>query len=141
MTFPSESPAAKTSTPPFSYTPPAPMPAPAPAESGAERRRSADDRSASPGRALLTPFEWDSTERTLNLSGREREIAEAVFDDRTESAIARDLGISPHTVHTHVERLYRKLAVASRTQLVLRMMASALGRDGEAGRLGGRRSR
>jgi hypothetical protein len=45
-----------------------------------------------------------------------------VFDGRKESAIAADLGISPHTVHTHVERLHRKLAVADRVELVLRIM-------------------
>ena len=46
-----------------------------------------------------------------------------MFDDRKESAVAADLGIAPCTVHTHVERLHRKLAVADRVQLVVRVMA------------------
>lgn len=134
MTLLPESPA-RSETLPFSYTPPAPTPAAeATLDLSPELERSGL-RNGSPGRALLTRAEWDAAESALHLSGREREIAEAVFDDRTESAIARDLGISPHTVHTHVERLYRKLSVASRTQLVLRMVASAIGRDGAMARV------
>ena len=32
------------------------------------------------------------------------------------------LRVWPHTVHTHCERLYRKLAVTDRVKLVLRVM-------------------
>ena len=42
-----------------------------------------------------------------------------------ELAIASDLGISQHTVHTYLERVYRKLAVGSRVALVVRVMAEA----------------
>ena len=45
-----------------------------------------------------------------------------MFDDRTETAIAADLGIARRTVHTHFERLHRKLAVVDRLQLALRVM-------------------
>jgi DNA-binding NarL/FixJ family response regulator len=54
------------------------------------------------------------------------QIVRAVFDDQTEYAIAADLGISPHTVHTHFERLHRKLAVSDRVQLVLRVTEASL---------------
>lgn len=86
-------------------------------------------RRGSPGFGLLDGDEWERAVQHLNLSGREQEIARAIFDDRTESSIAEKLGISPHTVHTHVERLYRKLGVGSRTQLVLRVVQSGIGRD------------
>lgn len=85
-------------------------------------------RRGSPGYDLLSGNEWERAVRDLNLSGREQEIARAIFDDRTESSIAEKLGISPHTVHTHVERLYRKLGVGSRTQLILRVVQSGMGR-------------
>ncbi len=49
-----------------------------------------------------------------------------MFDDRTEFAIAADLGITRRTVHTHFERLHRKLAAADRLQLVLRVMTEFL---------------
>lgn len=53
---------------------------------------------------------------------RELQIIRGVFDDRTEFNIATGLNISPHTVHTHVERLHHKLHVADRVQLALRVM-------------------
>ena len=70
---------------------------------------------------------WKAIGQSLALSGRELEIVRGVFEDRTEYAIATDLNISPHTVHTHVERLHHKLQVANRVQLVLRVMDEFLG--------------
>jgi AraC-like DNA-binding protein len=40
-------------------------------------------------------------------------------NDLSEDQIARELGISAHTVHTHFERVYRKLGVRSRCQLIV----------------------
>ena len=65
---------------------------------------------------------WTEIARSLKLSGRELQLVRGVFDDRTDCAIAADLGMSPHTVHTHFERLHYKLAVADRVELVLRVM-------------------
>jgi DNA-binding NarL/FixJ family response regulator len=64
---------------------------------------------------------WSEIARSLELSPRELQIVRGVFDDRTEFAVAADLGISPHTVHTHIERLHQKLSVADRVELVLRV--------------------
>jgi len=64
---------------------------------------------------------WGEISRSLKLSGRELEIVREVFDDQTEYAIANNLNLSPHTVHTHCERLYHKLAVTNRVKLVLRV--------------------
>lgn len=74
------------------------------------------------GARVLSEEAWKAVSRTLELSGRELEIVRGVFEDRTEFAIANDLKISPHTVHTHVQRLHRKLRVANRVQLLLRVM-------------------
>jgi DNA-binding NarL/FixJ family response regulator len=90
--------------------------------------RSADKRDGSPGVRLLRGDEWRRAERALQLSGREVDISRAIFEDLTEAEIAEELGISPHTVHTHVERLYRKLRVGSRTQLVLCVVQRGIGR-------------
>ena len=65
---------------------------------------------------------WADVSRSLNLSERELQIMRAVFDDRTEFAIAAELGISSHTVHTHFRRLHKKLGAVTRVQLVLRAM-------------------
>jgi DNA-binding CsgD family transcriptional regulator len=65
---------------------------------------------------------WVEVGRTLNLSGRQLQIVRGMFDDKIQYSIAADLGISPHTVHTHIERLYRKLGVTNRAQLLMRVM-------------------
>ncbi|HEX2300800.1 MAG TPA: helix-turn-helix transcriptional regulator, partial [Pseudonocardiaceae bacterium] len=52
------------------------------------------------------------------LTPREREIAELVVGAATDREIARCLGISQRTVHKHLERIYRKLSLTSRTSLI-----------------------
>lgn len=73
------------------------------------------------GAAMFSEQAWGKIARSLKLSGRELQIVREVFNDRTEFAIANNLKLSPHTVHTHCERLYHKLAVTDRVKLVLRV--------------------
>jgi DNA-binding CsgD family transcriptional regulator len=63
---------------------------------------------------------------SLRISDRELQIIQRIFDDRKEFAIADDLTISVHTVHTHLERVYRKLGVSSRVGLVLSILSEYL---------------
>lgn len=49
-----------------------------------------------------------------------------MLDDMTEVKIASRLSISPHTVHGYLERLYRKLGVHTRCQLVMRVFTAYL---------------
>lgn len=72
--------------------------------------------------ALLSPQAWGQIAGTLGLSPRELDIARHIFSDQTEAAIALALSISAHTVRTHTERLYRKLHVRSRVELVVRIV-------------------
>ena len=65
---------------------------------------------------------WNQIARNLELSVRELQIVRGTFDDQTESAIATELHISLGTVHTYIERLHRKLGVADRAQLILRVV-------------------
>jgi len=65
----------------------------------------------------LTSEAWRAVAGRLGLSPREREVVESVMADRSDRAIGMALGISRHTVHTHLERVYRKLGVSSRTEL------------------------
>jgi len=78
------------------------------------------------GRDLLTPAEWLWLAQALRLSMRQLEVVRFVFDDAGEAAMARQLSISHHTVHTHLERLYRKLGVSSRCELLVRVFREAL---------------
>lgn len=82
------------------------------------------DRSAEgdrPASTFLTVAQWTSIGLVLRLSPREEEIARHIVDGDDEVHVAHQLGISRHTVHTHIERLYRKLGVNSRCQLVVRL--------------------
>lgn len=76
--------------------------------------------------SLLTAETWVIIARSLALSGREAEIARLILHDDSEQAIADHLGISSHTVHTHMERLFRKLNVSSRCQVVVRIFQAYL---------------
>ena len=45
------------------------------------------------------------------------------LDGDTEKRTAERLGLSPHTVHTYLWRIYRKLQVQSREELLVRVFA------------------
>jgi DNA-binding NarL/FixJ family response regulator len=53
-----------------------------------------------------------------SLSAREVELLERIVRGDTEVVIADRLGISPHTVRTHVKNIYRKLRVRTRAGAV-----------------------
>ena len=76
---------------------------------------------------FILPYDaWKTIAKSLGLSPRELQIIQAIFDDRKELAIAHELTISVHTVHTHLERLYRKLGVSSRLGLFLSILSEYL---------------
>jgi DNA-binding NarL/FixJ family response regulator len=60
----------------------------------------------------------DDAPTTTPLSKREREILQMVANGATTKEVARDLGISPHTVKTHLERIFEKLGANDRAQAV-----------------------
>jgi DNA-binding NarL/FixJ family response regulator len=53
-----------------------------------------------------------------SLSERERQVLDLLSHGHPEKQIADRLGISPHTVHTYVRRIYEKLHVHSHAQAV-----------------------
>jgi DNA-binding CsgD family transcriptional regulator len=66
------------------------------------------------------------------LTPAEHRIAVAILRGRSNADIARDLGISVHTVAVHVTSLLHKLRVGSRAQLAARLvplLAPAKGDD------------
>lgn len=80
-------------------------------------------KKADMSRSLLPDRTWRSIARSLSLSPREFQIVLHVFDDAKEGDIADRMNISAHTVHTHLERLYRKLGVGSRGGMIVRVFA------------------
>lgn len=67
----------------------------------------------------------EDDERTL-LTPREVEVLTAVSNGLTNKEIARELGISRHTVKFHLESLMRKLGVSSRAEAVSKSMRMKL---------------
>ena len=59
------------------------------------------------------------------LTARERSIVEFIARGRSNKEIARELGIAPETIKTHLKRIFQKLSAESRTQAVVR--AQSLG--------------
>ncbi len=49
-----------------------------------------------------------------------------------ESTIAESLRVSPHTIHTHVARLYRKVDVRSRCQLLAKLLVAFIEHNASA---------
>jgi DNA-binding NarL/FixJ family response regulator len=60
----------------------------------------------------------DDGPKAAPLSKREREILQKVADGSTTRQVATELGISPHTVKTHLERIFEKLGANDRAQAV-----------------------
>jgi DNA-binding CsgD family transcriptional regulator len=85
-----------------------------------------------PGQSVFSPQAWGDLAHDLSLSPRELEIVQCIFRDQKEAAIAARLGMSPHTVHTHLGRLYRKLHTASRCGVILLVLRTYLERVGSA---------
>jgi DNA-binding NarL/FixJ family response regulator len=57
-------------------------------------------------------------EASVLLTPREVEVLAALGNGLSNKAVARQLGISPHTVKFHIESLFRKLDATSRAEAV-----------------------
>lgn len=76
--------------------------------------------------ALFSDEQWESIADSLKLGGRDLQVVQGVFADQTEMQIASHLGISHHTVHSYLIRVYRKLEISSRCELLLEVFAEYL---------------
>lgn len=63
-----------------------------------------------------------TTQPNLSLSPREHEVLHWVASGKTDRDIGEILGISPRTVHKHLQRIYEKLGVETRTAAVMRVL-------------------
>ena len=61
---------------------------------------------------------------TVALSPREQQVALMVANGRTNQAIAGALEISIWTVSTHLRRIFAKLAVSSRAEMVAHLLSN-----------------
>jgi DNA-binding CsgD family transcriptional regulator len=70
----------------------------------------------------LAPLTLAGTPLLTPRQSRVLQLVSAGYDDRS---IGRLLGISPRTVHTHLQHVYRALGVTSRTEALARLRMSA----------------
>ncbi|MGH3116234.1 MAG: response regulator transcription factor, partial [Gaiellales bacterium] len=86
--------------------------------------------------AFLSSAAWSAIGASLKLSARELQIVTCIVEDlaETQDDVGRHLGMSPHTVHTHLERLYKKLGVANRSRLMVRVFAEYVHLEAAAGK-------
>ncbi len=69
-------------------------------------------------------FEWRCIGRSLELSRRELDLVRCICRGLSNASIAVRLGLSPRTVSTYLDRLYRKLGVHSRIATILRVFSA-----------------
>ncbi|AUM70239.1 hypothetical protein C0J56_16045 [Pseudomonas fluorescens] len=60
------------------------------------------------------------------LSEREAQILRCISEGRSNKEVARQLGISPSTVRTHVENMFRKLQCTTRAAATLKALSLGL---------------
>jgi DNA-binding CsgD family transcriptional regulator len=66
----------------------------------------------------LTPGGGEQRDAWQDLTARERSVLELLAGGATTESAARQLGISPATIRTHVEKMRVKLGVSTRAALV-----------------------
>jgi len=69
-------------------------------------------------RAFIEEVQYVEHRPDTPLSRRESQILQKVAYGATTKEVAHDLGISPHTVKTHLERIFEKLGANDRAQAV-----------------------
>jgi DNA-binding NarL/FixJ family response regulator len=77
---------------------------------------------------VFSADEWLQIQSDLSLSGRQIAVVQQLFLGHSDKQIARELCISVPTVRTHLNRLFLRVGVQDRCELVLRVFAYFLER-------------
>lgn len=72
---------------------------------------------------LLSSQEWGQLTQQLELTPRQAEIIRHLLLGKSDKQIARELGITVPTVRTHMGRLFHKLGISDRVELILHVFA------------------
>lgn len=68
---------------------------------------------------IFTAGEWSKLTTQIGLSGRQAEIAQYLLEGMGDKQIAAKLGISVHTVRTYLDRMFLRLNVQDRNELIV----------------------
>lgn len=86
-------------------------------EALAELARGGAPMSPRIARAVVRTFQSsEAVAEDYLLTGRERDVLAGLEQGQSYKDVARSLHISPHTVHTHIKRIYEKLHARSREE-------------------------
>ena len=102
------------------------------------RRRAARGRDAA-GEGVRTASRLDAIPGAEGLSSREAQVAAAELAGASDADIADELGVKPQTVSTYRSRMYQKLGVSSRAELLAAARPCA-GMPGQAMQVAGPRA-
>ncbi len=70
-------------------------------------------------RKVIREFQDDGLDEQYLLTPRERDIVKEIENGLTYKDIAAKFGISPHTVHTHIKKIYEKLQAKDRQEALV----------------------
>ena len=70
-------------------------------------------------RKVIREFQDEGTDEQYLLSPRERDIVREIENGLTYKDIGMKFNISPHTVHTHIKKIYEKLHAKDRQQALV----------------------
>ena len=70
-------------------------------------------------RKVIREFQDEGLDEQYLLSPRERDIVKEIENGLTYKDIAVKFSISPHTVHTHIKKIYEKLQAKDRQQALV----------------------
>lgn len=79
---------------------------------------------------VVTPLVWPLVITKLRLSPRESAVASLCLDSVPVDQIGQLLTMSPHTVRSHLRRIYSKAGVSNRFDLLIRVVMIAYQGDG-----------
>ena len=76
--------------------------------------------------SLLSREEWQRVGNELNLSRRELELIQHIFEGKKLTVIARDMGLALGTVKTYSQRIHQKLGVSDNLEIALAVIGAHL---------------
>jgi DNA-binding NarL/FixJ family response regulator len=68
---------------------------------------------------IFTAAEWKELAGQLGLSSQQAQITHHLFEGLGDKQIASAMGISEHTVRTYLSRMFAKLGVQDRNELLV----------------------
>ena len=74
---------------------------------------------------IISGTDWKRMVREVPLPPRQLEIAQQIMQGRSDKQIAEHLGVKLPTVRTHLGRIYARLRIQNRSQLILFLIRKA----------------